>query len=59
VFAAMLHGALGMCLASLGLIGTYGLPKNVFKEIHENLHIHCGHLELSLVKNSGLCSTQP
>jgi len=30
--------------------------KIIVNEVHENLHIYCGHLELSLVKNSGGCS---
>ena len=30
--------------------------RTMVNDFHENLHIYCGHLELSLVKNSGGCS---
>src|SRR5688572_22948152 len=30
--------------------------KTLVNDVHANLHIYCGHLEMSLVKNSGGCS---
>ena len=45
----------------LAIMSNWGLRlaqkvKTIVNDFHENLHIYCGHLDLSLVKNSGGCS---